>query len=261
MYRSNVRFLDLSNEILYIILKKLDNIDVLYSLLDVDNQRLNMIVKEKTFTNTLNFVLTTSTDEILSITDPILDRFCISILPKINHNVKSLILGSESMERIYLAADYPNLTELKLFNFTDKIASCYFTDCLALLDGRLKQLTTFNVIIDITDSHSSVVYNMDSLPNLKCFSLTCRCYTNEYDSQVLPLLHRMSNLEELTLDIVNHDRTTFVDGTQIHNQILVHMPRLHKFNFHINTRTELNLVHDLSSDDIQRTFTNIGYEH
>ncbi|CAF4128592.1 unnamed protein product, partial [Rotaria sordida] len=217
---------------------KLDNIDVLYSLLDVDNQRLNMIVKEKTFTNTLNFVLTTSTDEILSITDPILDRFCISILPKINHNVKSLILESESMERIYLAADYPNLTELKLFNFTDKIASCYFTDespfrrifqqqitdlillcvfvrcfedCLALLDGRLKQLTTFNVIIDITDSHSSVVYNMDSLPNLKCFSLTCRCYTNEYDSQVLPLLHRMSNLEELTLDIVNHDRTTFVD--------------------------------------------------
>ncbi|CAF4142730.1 unnamed protein product, partial [Rotaria sordida] len=145
---------------------KLDNIDVLYSLLDVDNQRLNMIVKEKTFTNTLNFVLTTSTDEILSITDPILDRFCISILPKINHNVKSLILESESMERIYLAADYPNLTELKLFNFTDKIASCYFTDespfryCLALLDGRLKQLTTFNVIIDITDSHSSVVYNM-----------------------------------------------------------------------------------------------------
>ncbi|CAF4023206.1 unnamed protein product, partial [Rotaria sp. Silwood1] len=254
MYRSNVRFLDLSNEILYIILKKLDNIDVLYSLLDVDNQRLNMIVKEKTFTNTLNFVLTTSTDEILSITDPILDRFCISILPKINHNVKSLILGSESMERIYLAADYPNLTELKLFNFTDKIASCYFTDESPFRRIFQQQIT------DLILVYKSYI-DIDSLPNLKGFSLTCRCYTNEYDSQVLPLLHRMSNLEELTLDIVNHDRTTFVDGTQIHNQILVHMPRLHKFNFHINTRTELNLVHDLSSDDIQRTFTNIGYEH
>jgi hypothetical protein len=127
MYRSNVRFLDLPNEILFIILKKLDNMDVLYSLLDVDNQRLNMVVQEKTFTNSLNFVLTTSTDDILSIADPIFDRFCINILPKIDHNVKSLILESESMERILRAADYPNLTELKLFNFRDKIASSYFT--------------------------------------------------------------------------------------------------------------------------------------
>jgi hypothetical protein len=71
----------------------------------------------------------------------------------------------------------------------------------------------------------------------------------------------MSNLEELTLNIVNENRT-IVDGTEIHYQILVHMPRLYKFNFHIHTRTELtHLVHYLSSDDIQRTFTNIGYQH
>ncbi|CAF1498490.1 unnamed protein product [Rotaria sordida] len=31
------------------------------------------------------------------------------------------------MERILLAADYPNLTELKLFNFNGKIVSHYFT--------------------------------------------------------------------------------------------------------------------------------------
>ena len=88
---------------------------------------LTYIIQENTFTNTLNFVLTTLTDDILSIADPILDRFCINILPKIHHNVKSLILDSLSMERILLAADYPNLTELKLFNFNDKIVSRYFT--------------------------------------------------------------------------------------------------------------------------------------
>jgi hypothetical protein len=72
----------------------------------------------------------------------------------------------------------------------------------------------------------------------------------------------MSNLEELTLDIMNGDRNTFVDGTQMNNEILVHMPRLSKFTFHISTKTELNhLVHYLSSDDIKRTFTDIGYEH
>lgn len=127
MSRSNVRFLDLPNEILFIILKKLDNMDVLYSLLDIDNQRLNTVVQKKTFTQTLNFVLTTLADDILSIADPILDRFCINILPKIDHKVKSLILESGSMERIFLAASYPNLTELKLFNFDDKIVSRYFT--------------------------------------------------------------------------------------------------------------------------------------
>jgi hypothetical protein len=95
--------------------------------LGVDNQRLDMIVQEKTFTNTLNFVLTTITDDVLSIADSILDRFCISILPKINYNVKSLILESESMERILLATDYPNLTELKLYNVNDHIVSHYFT--------------------------------------------------------------------------------------------------------------------------------------
>jgi hypothetical protein len=47
----------------------------------------------------------------------------------------------------------------------------------------------------------------------------------------------MSNLEELTLDIGDKDRTRFVDGTQIDNDILVHMPRLCKFTFNISTET------------------------
>jgi len=127
MNQSNVSFLDLPNEILLMILKKLDNMDVLYSLLDVHNQRLDMIVQEKTFTKSLSFVLTTSTDDILSIPDAIIDRFCIKILPKIDYNVTCLVLESESMERILLAAKYPNLVELKLFNFLDKVASRYFT--------------------------------------------------------------------------------------------------------------------------------------
>ena len=68
----------------------------------------------------------------------------------------------------------------------------------------------------------------------------------------------MSNVEELTLDITNQDRNTFLDGTHLNNQILVHMGRLLKFTFHITTKIELHhLVNYLSSDDIQRTFNNI----
>ncbi|CAF3365802.1 unnamed protein product [Rotaria sp. Silwood2] len=127
MNLSKVALLDLPNEILFMIFKKLDNIDVLYSLLDVDNQRLDIIAQENTFTNTLNFLIITLTDDILSLTDSIVDRFCTNILPRIHQNVKSLILDSLSMERILLVGDYPNLTEIKLFNFNDKIVSRYFT--------------------------------------------------------------------------------------------------------------------------------------
>ena len=119
MNRSNVHLLDLPDEILLIILKKLNNIDVLYSLLDINNGRLNILAQENTFTNILKFV---SIDNI-----SLIDRFCIDILPRIHHNVKCFIFEPVFMERILLATDYPNLTELKIFHFQQKIALNYFT--------------------------------------------------------------------------------------------------------------------------------------
>jgi hypothetical protein len=116
--------LDLSDEILLIILKKLNNIDVLYSLLNINNERLNILVQEKIFNNTLDFL---SIDNTSSTDQRKLDRFCIDILPRIHDNVKCFNLEPVSMERILLAADYPNLTELKLFNFKQEIALSYFT--------------------------------------------------------------------------------------------------------------------------------------
>jgi hypothetical protein len=127
MNQRNINLFDLPNEILVIILQKLNNIDVLYSLFDINNQRFDNIIQENIFINTLNFVLTTLTDDTLSISDLILDRFCISILPKIHYHVKSLIINSLSMERILLVGDYPNLNQLKIFNFNGQIVSNYFT--------------------------------------------------------------------------------------------------------------------------------------
>jgi hypothetical protein len=128
MNQHSAHLLDLPNEILFLILKNLDNVDVLYSLLDINNQRLDIIAQEQIFSNILNFVfITQSTDEISTISDSILDRFCVSILPRVHKNVKSLIIESISMECILRAGIYPNLTELKLFNFNKEIISRYFT--------------------------------------------------------------------------------------------------------------------------------------
>ncbi|CAF3997196.1 unnamed protein product, partial [Rotaria sordida] len=46
MNQSKINLLNLPNEILFIILKKLNNMDVLYSLFDVDKQRLDILLQE-----------------------------------------------------------------------------------------------------------------------------------------------------------------------------------------------------------------------
>ncbi|CAF1254402.1 unnamed protein product, partial [Rotaria sordida] len=81
----------------------LDNIDVHYSLLGLNNQPLDIIAQEQIFTNTLNFVsMSLLTNEISSISDSIKDRFCIDILPRIHNNVKSFIPESVYMERSHV---------------------------------------------------------------------------------------------------------------------------------------------------------------
>ena len=118
MNRANARLVDLPNEILLIILNNLNNMDVLYSLISIGIERLDLIAQDKIFTNTLNFV---------SIDNSILDRFCIHILPKIHYNVKCLVIESKAMQCILLSGDYPNLTQLKIFSFNQDIVSRYFT--------------------------------------------------------------------------------------------------------------------------------------
>ncbi|CAF3091368.1 unnamed protein product [Rotaria sp. Silwood2] len=251
------------------------------------------------------------------------------------------------MERILLAADYPNLTKLKLFNFEQKIALNYFTnesplryifqqqitelilgnrdrnsmigsskkyttnvyghilkffknlkylsiietfnpsypclslhklppatffsstlthlcinmftldDCLYLLDGRLKQLSTLIIGISYVGEFSSIIHNMDGLPNLKCFSLKCYVQINQYDNKILPLLHRMSFLEKLTLYLRTKNRAGFIDNTHLQNEILMYMPRLHSFTFYISTDNTVDLFHDVPRQDNQRIVTNI----
>ncbi|CAF2140998.1 unnamed protein product [Rotaria magnacalcarata] len=143
----DVHLLDLPNEILLIILRKLNNIDVLYSLLDINNGQLDILAQEKTFTNVLNFV---HTDNI-----SLIDRFCIYILPRIHHNIKYFILEPVFMGRILLAAVYPNLTELKLFNFERQIASKYFTGQNRIIDGTCVQ---DDILVYMPQLHSFTFY-------------------------------------------------------------------------------------------------------
>ncbi|CAF4814343.1 unnamed protein product [Rotaria sp. Silwood1] len=123
-----VEFDDLPDEILIYIFKKLYNVEVLYSLMDV-NQRLNRIVHDTIFTRDL-YLLEYLPDNKTSspLSDSILDQFCSKILPEIGHRIKTLYLEQTSMKRILHTTNYPNLNNLSLFHIDIETAMALFDD-------------------------------------------------------------------------------------------------------------------------------------
>jgi hypothetical protein len=127
MEYSCVELNDLPDEILMIIFKKVNNLEILYSFQGV-NQRLNKIVHDPIFTSHLTFVKWFSHDfiDVLSC-DTVRDRFCLQILPNIHDKIKWLGLESSSMKHVLRAADYPNLHTLGLFNINEESTRCLLT--------------------------------------------------------------------------------------------------------------------------------------
>lgn len=60
---------------------------------------------------------------------------------------------------------------------------------------------------------------------MKCFSLTSKNETYFYHKSILPLLYRMSNLEQLELYLIIEDKIV-IEGNKLHNDILTYMKRL-----------------------------------
>jgi len=66
----------------------------------------------------------------------------------------------------------------------------------------------------------------------------------------------MSNLEKLALTLVIEHEERFIDGNNLKNDIVNHMPRLKEFIFNIRTIIKLNnQLHLPSNEDIKRTLT------
>jgi hypothetical protein len=105
---------DLPDEILLIILKKLYNVEVLYSLIGV-NKRFTTITCDSIFSSHLYLIQRFSDDSIYPLPNPILDRFCLQILPEIYNQIRWLNVEPSNMERILRCTNYPNLYGLGLY--------------------------------------------------------------------------------------------------------------------------------------------------
>jgi hypothetical protein len=73
----------------------------------------------------------------------------------------------------------------------------------------------------------------------------------------------MINLEELKLYLqIRRYDSTYIDGVQLYDQILIYMTRLNKFTFSIDTTicNEDVILELQSNEDIQRSFIGRGYQ-
>ncbi|CAF3482749.1 unnamed protein product [Rotaria sp. Silwood2] len=140
---------DLPDEILLNIFKELNNLEVLYSLTDV-NKRINKIAHDPIFASHLSLLRHCSDHSIDPLNDSMLHRFCSRILPEIHYKIKWLNLESSSMERILLATNYPNLYGLGLYNLDKETIRCLFID-KTLLNHKFKNQIS-SLIVDIREN-------------------------------------------------------------------------------------------------------------
>ncbi|CAF5091070.1 unnamed protein product [Rotaria magnacalcarata] len=145
MEGSLIQLNDLPDEILLIILKKLDNIEVLYSFIGV-NKQLDQLVHGSIFTKCLTMGRR-STDSYYRLNGSVFERFCSQILPKIHHKVEWLNLESSTMKDILLCTSYPNLYGLGLYNINKEYAFHIFTDETPLI--HIFQNKISSLVVDI----------------------------------------------------------------------------------------------------------------
>ncbi|CAF1292980.1 unnamed protein product [Adineta steineri] len=275
---------DLPNELLFIIIKKLNIGDVIYSLVDV-NERFVHLLFDPFYIQNLNITLMTMKSfchRTFSIHEQVLSNICENILPNIHDQVKQLAIEQHSIERI-LTYNYSQLYSLSLVNFKEEILFQYLTDYSVLRDLLSQQITHLNIdiqsdeipkllskisldiftmILSLCQRLIKLNFCQTKLPQLKYFSLASFDMIQNFDDYIIPLLRRMINLEEsrLFLAVVRVD-STVIDGTEVYDQVLVHMSHLSKFVFSINNGVffENNEIDVPSNEDIQNSF--IGREY
>ncbi|UJR07088.1 hypothetical protein I4U23_011376 [Adineta vaga] len=134
-----------------------------------------------------------------------------------------------------------------------------FDDCLYLLDGRLKNLSSFTVRVTCIERSSIITDSREQLPHLKELSFECHRFTVAYDCRIVRLLHRMINLKKLTCSFYII-RLKVIDGVDLYGRILCHMLNLDQFLFDICTIMPTCKANNfLSTNDIEKTFINWKY--
>ncbi len=131
----SVNIIDLSDEILLFIFKMINNIELLYSVMGI-NQRLDKVACDISLTHSLDLTRISYNDGNNSRMNEILDRFSMDILPRIHHKIETLAVQGSIFHRIFRSNNYPNLRKLTLDNVELDMASHIFNSMLSYLICR-----------------------------------------------------------------------------------------------------------------------------
>ncbi|CAF3893638.1 unnamed protein product [Rotaria sordida] len=182
----------------------------------------------------------------------------INIFSKICSMFKNLEYSNFSSSSDYEQLTFCSTPSIRFSNLLElHVVLKTLIDCLCLLDGNFNKLNRFYVTICPRGLFAwPLVNNKNKLLNLKCFSLIHEDELLKCNEIFLPLLQRMSNLEELSLYFfIPYGPIT--DGDYLKENILNHMRKLNKFTFNIRSTLRLNnQVNLLTNQDIQSTFEN-----
>ena len=146
LYHNNLNIFDLSDEILFIILNKLNKIHVLNSLVYAHDRfyRLaldSLYIRNLDLTNMSN--INPVYDQISPTDSQNLSRFSKEILPRIHHHVHKLAVEQDSIKQI-LTTNYPQLYSLSLMNFQHEVLHQYLTGIkLSLIFLRNQSIRIF----------------------------------------------------------------------------------------------------------------------
>ena len=131
--KTRLHLLDLPDEILLIILKQLNMIDVVYSLTNVD-RRFDRLAVDSVYIHDLKITNILSIkslyDETSSVDTKVLSKICEQILPRVHHQIHQLTVEEESMKSILSAATYPQLYSLSLINLEEEILYQHLTSMI-----------------------------------------------------------------------------------------------------------------------------------
>ncbi|CAF1516820.1 unnamed protein product [Adineta ricciae] len=160
MDSGTTQILNLPDEVLYLVLKKLNNVNVLCSLVGI-HDRLDRLAYDVNFTQTINLTTVSPNGSHKSLADDIVHRFCSVILPRICVNVKSLIVQAKIFEDVLRTKNYPNLQMLTLHNLQHKVAARIFTKNSSFVRYYKHQIT--RLVITINDR-----FGMRSVETIIC---------------------------------------------------------------------------------------------
>ncbi|CAF1462398.1 unnamed protein product [Adineta ricciae] len=141
-----MNLLDLPDEILVFILKKMNVVDTLYRQSAI-HDRLDRLLFDHLYVDELDFTIKSWDNSISPMNDLIIDRVCEQILPHIHDKVRKLIVEPSAVARVLHAVDFPNVSSLSLMNFSTKILIEHLIENRNRLKVLLEKMTHLHVYL------------------------------------------------------------------------------------------------------------------